>query len=218
MRTKINTKFDLQTKISVLIALVFCSLFIVNLYCFAFVGLFLIASIITFLKKHDVKRVLLLLSPIAVYPALIYCIGQNRKFFDTILLPMSSYAVSYWAFVLAPPVLFGLLYAYLFRETFTTWVAVKYQKLLLILMSVLTAISVLVSPIVRMCETVNLMEFDLNYMQVRTCQLFGLYHTNIADSLSGSATAIQIYVFIPLVIIFFGMAIQYARRDSVSEK
>lgn len=126
----------------ILVFLYFLTIFFTS-YTFA-VGVFLIAAALVGLKKHKKKHVILLLSPLIVYP--IYAFLFLHFF---ILIGLGPEGLRH---IGIPLIVFGIFYGYLLRD-FWKWVEPKIKETLLLVIFFLGATVVNCSILLYKCRT-----------------------------------------------------------------
>ncbi len=209
---KCNKK-NIQVGIAVLLTALFFGLLISSLYYYALVDFFLIAIVISLLKKYEVKTVLLLLSPMIVYPLIWVLISLLPfSFWDQIF----GWRNSGTAEMIILPTTMGLLYAYLFRDIFTKFIEPSYRWILIGLMGLMLLSSTFVIPVINQCEIISASEKGVTKQEVSGCQMLGLYRGGANRHSFGWDRTLAAYTFIPTIIILLGMSLQYATRKNES--
>lgn len=187
-----------NTPIAITIALIFffLVLLVINPSSYLFVNLFLLVLVVALLKKIQPKIILLLFSPIVVFPIILLF-----SILFTGVLPRN-----------APSVLFiisVILYAYLFREVLTRWIKPALRVVFIYGAIALISTSLFASVVISECWDISRAEKGVTSEEIGFCQLFNQYQPARANQFLGFPIALQFSTFFPTTFIMGGMFIQY---------
>jgi hypothetical protein len=203
------TRKNVQLTVSVLLTLGFFACLAFSLWSYCVVGIFILAVVITYLKKRDAKTVLLLLSPILVYPALhLLLVLFDARFLNVKYPFIYNSSFVFWGYFL-PPILTGLIYAYLFRNILSGWVEPKQRKAFVGFVCVLIAASLFASRIASECWDVSRAEKGITQQEIHWCQFVHEYHPTSSDDFSDFPGQLQMLTFLPISIILTAMVSLY---------
>jgi len=193
------TKQHVPLLVSLGLAAVFVVLLAFNLLAFVLVDFFLMAIGILLLKKHDVKTILLLLSPLVAFLFIFYFFGIFQ-----------ARLIRVWYIPSLPWVVFALLYAYLFRHYLTKWVEPKARWWAFGIACFLMVLSFLASHVIVGCYAISRAEKGVTTHEIEWCKTWDEYTPTSSKKFSGLQGYLEDVVLWPLVIILAGMLVQFA--------
>lgn len=180
------TKENSKLAVCISLVLVFAAMLAFNLMSYVLVDFFLLALMLVLFKKITLKMVVLVLSPFLIYPAMLF--GAP----------------------LAASLVFGILYAYLFRDMLRDRFEPSLRWTGFCLAWLLVAASFFASVVVVSCYGISRSEKGVTVHEVSWCQKYGQYQPTFHNIFFESGYYLQGYTLLPSMIILIGMGIGYA--------
>ncbi|MBM3204817.1 hypothetical protein FJZ48_02450 [Candidatus Uhrbacteria bacterium] len=199
------TKQHVPLLVSLGLAALFVVLLAFNLWAFALVPFFLMAIAILLLKKHDARTIVLLVSPLIVYPLVYVLLGKIYHVF----LPYISSQGMHLFIANLPIIILGLMYAIVFRNYLTKWIEPRVRWWAFGIALFMLVVSFFASHVVSRCYGISRAEKGVTAHEIEWCKTWGQYIPTSSDKFGGLPDYIERYTLWPPVIILAGMLIQF---------
>lgn len=198
----------------VVLCLAFAGLLVANPATFLLAGFFLMALMISLLKNVK-SKIGLSLSPIIGYPVILVLFftvaGILGRFYASLPGGLAWLNVGLSIVFFGPPVIFGLVYAVLFKDALREWIDPSVRWIGFGLACLMVLFSFFASRIELKCVDVSQAEKGVRYQDIAWCQRFTLSHPTDIYLAIGIPFG-ETFVLLPSAIILVGMAVGYASK------
>ncbi len=171
-----------MNKIKNYLSLILAGIFIIAIFFFPIVlyfsGFFVMAILLSCLKKREPHKVLIILSPIITYPLFLYIVIVS-----SIILNLPFHWLQNLIIYIA---IYALLYGLVFKNLWS-WLAVNKRKFSILALTLVAAITLFHGSLAAECYVTSTAEKGVSREDVSKCRLFNLY---LPDRSSGSFSSL----------------------------